>query len=145
MLFEVWEVPFARRKWPSVFLVLEARGQSTVTVVVAPDGDRYPKYLVDFRAVYAYSCEEEAGGMRYAGALTNQNPDEIGCAYVWRDSPQAQEYSRFVPDMPFHGGRGPVVHYVFLGGDYELGVVTAEVPTIQVVEAPTQLVVTHEV
>jgi hypothetical protein len=129
-----------------VFLIAEPRGDSTVTVVVAPDGlDNYPKYLVEFTAVYAYSCEEEAGGLRYAGALTNRSSDEIGCAYVWRDSPQAQEYAKFVPDMPFHGGRGPVVHYVLLGGDYDLGVVAAEAPTIQVAEGPRQLVVTHEV
>ncbi len=146
MQFDLFETPFARDRWPSVFLIPERLGDGTVTVVVAPDGlDKYPKYLVDFSAVWAFSCEEEAGGLSYAGGLIGRDPDVVGCSYIWRDSPQAAEYDTFVPHMAIHGGRGPVVHYVFFGGDYDVGVVAAEPPVIHVVDGPQSLAVTHEV
>jgi hypothetical protein len=141
-----WETPFATAKWPSVFLIPETEGDSTVTAVVAPSGiDKYPKYLVRFSAVCAFSCEEEAGGVRYAGALVGRDIEECGCSYIWRDSPQAAGYALFVSAGPFHGGRGPVVHYVLFGGDYDVGIIAAEPPVISVVEHSQPLRVTYEI
>jgi len=102
---------------------------------VAPKGvEEYPKYVIEFSSVYAFSCEEEAGSISYAGALKEQRSEELGCSYIWQDSPQAITYGTFVPDMAFHGGNGPVRHYVILGGDYNVGIVAADFPTIRVIE-----------
>jgi hypothetical protein len=146
MDLQIWDTPFAREKCASIWLIPETHGDSTATVVVAPGGvDAYPKYLVRFSAVYGYLCEEEAGGLGFQGGWTPGSPVRVGCAFVWRDSPQAAGYAPFIPDMPFHGGTGPVVHYVLLGGDNNVGVISAEAPGIERVDHPRQLTVTHEV
>ena len=143
---QIWDTPFARERWPSIWLIPETHGESTATVVVAPGGvNAYPKYLVRFSAVYAFESEEEAGGLTFQDGSIQRSTEDLGCAYVWRDSPQAKGYAPFVPDMPFHGGRGPVVHYVLLGGDNNVGVISAEPPTIERVDNPRHLTLTHEV
>ena len=54
MDLKAWDVPFSSARYPSILLISESHGDSTVLVVLAPDGtDRYPKYLVRFSAVYA--------------------------------------------------------------------------------------------
>ena len=146
MDLKIWETPFARDKWPSVWLIPETHGDSTAMVVVAPKGvDAYPKYLVRFSAVYAFTSDEEAGSLGFADGAAHGSAIEAGCAYIWRDSPRAASYGQFVPDLPFRGGAGPVVHYLFFGGDNNVGVVSAEQPEIQRVDNPRSLVVAHEV
>ena len=146
MDLQVWDTPFGDALLPSVALILDTHGDSTVTAVVAPGGiDEYPKYLVRFSAVYAFNCEEEAGGTAYDGAFVGRQQHHVGCSYIWRDSPLAAGYAPSVPDMAFRGGQTPVVHYVLLGGDNAVGIVTAELPTIEKIEGARQLCLTYDV
>ncbi len=138
-----WDTPFADAKFPSVWVIAEPRGDSTFSVVVCPGGfDAYPKFVVLFSCVYALSIEEEAR----SGIASFIGPDghvpNIGCAYIWLTSPHVKD---FEPGMPFRGGRGPLRHYIILGGDNNVGVVAAEPPTIERVDAPSRVTVTYEV
>ncbi len=55
-----WPTPFSESNLPSVGLIVDSHGDRTATVVVAPQGiDQYPKYLVQFEAVFSCSVEEE--------------------------------------------------------------------------------------
>lgn len=146
MSLELWETPFAREKWPSVTLIPDARGVSTAAILVAPGGiDAYPKYLIWFAAVYAFASEEEAGGLSVYDGRVHGFPGEEGCAYIWRGSPQAAEYSGLHPDVAARGGRGPMVHYLVFGADSNVGVVSAEHPEIERLDSPRTIIVAHEV
>jgi hypothetical protein len=138
-----WETPFTTAAHSSVGIIVEAEGDSTAIVVVAPDGiDRYPKYLVRFTSVYAFTCEEEADSPNDFG----QTDSEQGhYAYKWLSSPYVQSYSRLYPDIPFRGGSDKLTHYVFLGGDNVISVVSADIPTIETIDSPTTMQVTHAV
>src|ERR1035441_10291173 len=138
---ENWDTPFSCAKYPSVWVIAESHGDSTLSVVVCPGGlDAHPKFVVRFTSVYAFSVEEEAR----SGIGSFIGPDgliqKVGCAYIWLTSPYIKD---FVPEMPFRGGRGPLKHYVILGGDNNVGVVSAEPPTIDRVDAPSKVTVTY--
>jgi hypothetical protein len=110
-------------------------------LVVAPRGlDAYPKYLVRFAAVYAVTCEEEAEAVTDLG----QAP-EGDYAYIWADSPYSSSYQTLLPDFAFRGGNGKVKHYVVLGGDNLVSVVSASEPIIERVDGPTTISVAHAV
>jgi hypothetical protein len=146
MDLQPWNTPFTSTRAPSVYLIAESKGDSTVSLVVAPKGaDQYPKYVVQFTAVYAFGVAEEAGAESLAACLVGQAGDWQGCTYIWRDSPHAREYQRFVPDMPFRSGRGPVKHYVVLGGDNVVAVIAAEPPVVHYIDAPQVLHLKYEV
>jgi len=58
-----WETPFTEARCPSVGLLITSKGIEVdiLKAVVAPGGiDEYPKYLVDFGRVIAFTCFEEA-------------------------------------------------------------------------------------
>ena len=89
-----WETPFTEARCPSVGLLITSKGIEVdiLKAVVAPGGiDEYPKYLVDFGRVIAFTCFEEAHSPeRDFGSA------EIGetglCAYRYLDSPWLQSY-----------------------------------------------------
>src|SRR5687767_9195011 len=59
-----WETPFTETRFPSVSVITSSNqedGIDILMVMVAPAGlDEYPKYLVDFGRVVAFTCMEEA-------------------------------------------------------------------------------------
>jgi len=106
---------------------------------VAPNGtDRYPKYLIRFSAVYAFTSEEEGGGIM--DFLSTTDPSKLGssCAWIWMDSPHSAGYESW-GEMRLRGGTGPVVHYLIFGINNNIGVVTGEVPSIERVDGPRSL------
>jgi hypothetical protein len=58
-----WETPFTDARWPGALLYTSHAGpigEFTLTAAVMPSGaDKYPKYLVHFGEVIAFSCMEE--------------------------------------------------------------------------------------
>jgi hypothetical protein len=142
MSLAAWPTPFSESEWPSVVLIVDSHGDRTATVVVAPEGiDRYPKYLVRFEAVLSCSVEEEAHGTAFDSAWSPGEPLRKGCTALWADSP-ALAYESYIP---FLGLSGPVRHYLVFGGDNNVGVVSAKVPTISAIEGPLKLHVEYEV
>jgi hypothetical protein len=138
---QLWDVPFRKDVYPSVTLISEPDGDSTAALVVAPRGlDGYPKYIVRFSSVYAFTCEEEAQAVTDLG-----EPNQGEYAYVWADSPYSKSYSSLFPDFAFRGGEAQVKHYVVLGGDNFASVVSAADPIVERVNGPTTITVAHAV
>lgn len=128
-------------RYPSVTVLLEPEGESTAALIVAPGGlDRYPKFLVRFSAVYAVTCEEEAQAVTELG-----EPAEGEYAYIWSASPYPRSYSSLFPDFALRGGASPVKHYVVLGGDNFVSVVSAAPPSIEQIDGPRTITVMHPV
>lgn len=141
MLLKHWDTPFSSAQFPSAILIADSDGDRTATIVVAPIGlDAYPKYLVRFRAVLAFSVEEEAGPQTYAGAVFPGEP--ASCTFVSADSDHVSAYTGF---LDFFGYPGPMLHYVVFGGDNNVAVVAGEPPQIEVVNAQRKLTVEYEV
>ena len=136
-----WDVPFRKDAYPSVTLISEPDGDSTVALVVAPYGlDGYPKYIIRFSAVYAITCEEEAQSVTDLG-----EPQQGDYAYVWTDSPYTKSYTTLLPDFAFRGGESQIKHYVVLGGDHFASVVSAAEPMIEQVDGPATIAVAHAI
>jgi hypothetical protein len=124
-----WETPFTDREFPSVGLLVSQANEDhdDLLAVVAPDGiDRYPKYVVNFGSVLAFTCMEELGcPERDFGELTIEDPKL--CAYQCLDSPWLNAYAG-LQRQP-----GPLNHYLIFGGDNNIEVVSYNVPTIETI------------
>ena len=84
-----WDTPFAETRFPSVGLIITTKpnGEDILKAVVAPKGlDIYPKYLVTFGAVIAFSCFEEAHAPERDFALVPAEEEKL-CAYEYLNSP----------------------------------------------------------
>src|SRR5687768_2005089 len=135
----VWDTPFSSKLFPSAMLLVDAWDR--VLVVVAPVGiDKYPKYLVRFSAVYAFTSEEEGYSPNIFNSAELEWPTDKDCSFVRDWSPCVKAYDWAVPDiMPFRGGMGPVRHYFIYGGDSVISVVTADPPTVEEITETTAL------
>ena len=133
-----WETPFTNTKFPSVALIVTSASDrwNDVKALVMPDGtDRYPKYLVSFGEVIAFTCFEEA----YAPErdFSSSAVEEPGlCAYQYFDSPWIKSYENLVEHVSFPNKPAPLFHYLIFGGDNNIEVVTIKVPTIRKSERP---------
>jgi hypothetical protein len=117
---------------------MEPDGEGTALLIVAPGGlDAYPKYLVRFSLVFSITCGEEAGFDLDIGQ--ESCPSNV-IAYIWETSPHAAAYSSSA-----YGAGCVVRHYVALGGDNVVGVVSGASPTIETVSGPTELSVRYAV
>jgi hypothetical protein len=59
-----WETPFTDAFYPSVVLLaiplpMSSRQSNNLKVIVNPSKGEYPKYLIDFGDVLAFTCMEE--------------------------------------------------------------------------------------
>ncbi len=135
-----WNTPFTDAFYPSVVLVatpfpLSSRKGVGAKVIVAPDGiDKYPKYLVDFGDVLVFtSMNESCCPKRDFGSETIDETLEGNkslCAFQWFNSPWLKSYEGCFD--PYSEGK--FFHYMIFGGDYNIEVITQNVPTIRVVE-----------
>ena len=108
--------------------------------IVAEDIYKYPKYLVDFGEVIAFTCMEEGFcPTRDFGSATIE--DRNLSAYQFIDSPWVKSY-----EVGFIGNRfGKFFHYLIFGGDNNVEVVTPNIPKIDVIEKKTVLKIEYEV
>lgn len=138
-----WETPFSDAQGPSVGLMITSDGVETdiLKAVVAPKGiDAYPKYVVNFGQVIAFTCFEEAHAPErdFASATV----DGAGsCAYRYSDSPWLQSYEAHEWLL----NAGEFSHYLIFGGDNNIEVITPNIPTIEVIEEKTILKIMYEV
>jgi len=134
----VWQTPFTFASHPSVGLIIEADGEGTALLVVAPGGlDDYPKYLVRFSNVLSVTCGEEAGFSLQLGQ--DCSPREAA-AHIWATSPYAASYAETV-----FGYGLEVCHYVIFGGDNIASVVAGTPPVIETVTEPREITVRYAV
>lgn len=105
-------------------------------VVIAPAGiDQYPKYVVNFGNVVAFSCMEE---MHFPeGDFSEAEFEEEGLAAYefidssWLESYRKGEYFLFNTDG---GNTEQLRHFVIFGGDNNIEVITKHTPTFRQVD-----------
>ena len=140
-----WDTPFTDSRYPSVGLII-SHGPDEIDLVraiVAPLGiNRYPKYLVNFGSVIAFTCMEEAFCPPRDFGPSHLEENGLS-AYEYLNSPWLQCYEKGAPFLL--GGAGPFHHYVIFGGDNNIEVVTRNIPTIDRVEQKTPLVMDGEI
>src|SRR5215203_4504841 len=139
-----WDTPFATAQFPSVGLLIITKpdGTDIVKALVAPDGtDRYPKFLVDFGEVIAFTCMEEAHAPAMDFASATREEANL-CAYEFLDSPWLKSYQ---PHRFFvRANEVTFSHYLIFGGDNNIEVITPDQPTIETISQKETLKIEYE-
>jgi hypothetical protein len=141
-----WDTPFTETQFPSVGLIIttEADEADILKAIVAPKGiDTYPKYLVTFGKVIAFTCFEEAHAPERDFASATIEDDKL-CTYEYLDSPWLESYSGW-RSIYFGNETSLFYHYLIFGGDNNIEVITPNRPTIDIVEEKTILQIQREV
>ncbi|MEQ1643520.1 MAG: hypothetical protein ABL959_08780 [Pyrinomonadaceae bacterium] len=132
-----WETPFTDTKYPSAVVITGPNDKDCpVEVVVAPSGwDKYPKYVVDFGETIAFSCMEEMHFPErdFAEAETE---DEGLSAYEFINSTWLEAYrdGEFFLFNTKEGDDEQLRHFLILGGDNYIEVITKNTPSIRRVD-----------
>jgi hypothetical protein len=141
--FIKWDTPFVNSKFPSAVILIQDNSarRDCVSALVSPSGiDEYPKYLVHFGDVIAFTCMEEMH-------FPNRGFEEVDCeetglaSYQVIDSPWLESYRNgefFLFNLD-GGNREVLRHYMIFGGDNNIEVITKNDPTFEVVNSPRVL------
>jgi hypothetical protein len=132
-----WNTPFTDEQYPAVeFLTtIELGKHNALRVLVAPSGvDKYPKYLINFGEVIAFTCMEEAHAPQliFDSELEPEIEPRLS-AYQYLDSPWLKSYEPQIHFIP-SGHLGYLSHYLIYGGDNNVEVITPYEPSIQRIE-----------
>lgn len=134
-----WNTPFTDKQYPAVeFLTTIEQGKhNALQILVAPFGiDKYPKYLIHFGQVLAFTCMEEANApqMIFDEELEKYIEPDL-CAYKYIGSPWLKSYEiqiNFTPTDEL--GLGYFSHYMIFGGDNNVEVITSFEPSIEIIK-----------
>jgi hypothetical protein len=142
-----WNVPFADWHEMSVWTIADGDFEN-FTVVVAPlsekhPKDNYPKYLIRFESMIAFLTYEEAASLdRYGGHLMSLAGWVCGLGtYQWVNSPWARSCRGYAAFRAWEEPR----HYLILGDDSIVEVISSHEPKIERVDAKRFIEVRHEV
>lgn len=132
-----WETPFTDKRWPSATVMTGPNHPDyELEVVVALFGiDAYPKYIVNFGNVVAFSCMEE---MYFPERdFSEADCEEEGLsAYEFVDSTWLESYRR--GEFFLYNADGEnnelLKHFLIVGGDNNIEVITKNTPTFREVE-----------
>jgi hypothetical protein len=141
-----WDTPFTEIQFPSVGLIITTKADEAdiLKAIVAPKGiDAYPKYLITFGEVIAFTCFEEAHAPERDFASATVEEERL-CAYEYLDSPWLKTYAAWTP-FYFGNETDSFYHYLIFGGDNNIEVITPNRPTIDIVEEKTILQIEREV
>lgn len=131
-----WDTPFTDTQHPAVeFLTtIEQAKHNALKILVSPFGvDKYPKYLMHFGEVLAFTCMEEANAPQLIIDAELENDIEpYLSAYQYIDSPWLKSYETQIHFIP-SGHLGYFSHYMILGGDNNVEIITAYQPIIETV------------
>lgn len=135
-----WETPFTDSFYPSVVLLatpfpLDSQKTTGAKVIISPNGiDKYPKYLVDFDEVLAFTCLEESccPERDISSAIIDEEikNDKSVCAFKWIDSPWLKSYEGCHDPL----SEGKFSHYLIYGGDNNIEIITKNIPFIKEVK-----------
>lgn len=130
-------MPFTDERWPSAVVMTGPNHPNyELEVVVAPNGiDRYPKYIVNFGNVVAFSCMEEMHFPERDFAEAECEEEGLS-AYefigsTWLESYSSGEYFLF---NVLDGDKEQLRHFLIVGGDNIIEVITKNTPTFREVE-----------
>ena len=129
-----WETPFTDAFYPSVIIIATplptpSRQTNDVKVIVNSSKGDYPKYLVDFGDVLAFTCMEEGCAPERDFAFANLEAEGL-CAYEYIDSPWLKAYEGCRDPL----SEGKFSHYMIFGGDNNVEVITENVPQIRQID-----------
>jgi len=141
--FVRWETPFTDEQWPSAVILVQPSsiGSYPVSALVSPYGiNKYPKYLVHFGEVVAFTCMEE---MHFpARDFAEAECKEEGLsAYEYLESTWLKSYEKGEYFLFNMDGKSTerLRHYFIGGGDHNIEVITKNEPTFEKIDAPTSL------
>ena len=140
-----WETPFTDAFYPSVVmmavpLLVPSRQTNNVKVVVNPSKGEYPKYIVDFGDVLAFTCMEEGCAPARDFASADFQGEKL-CAYQYLDSPWLKSYEPCQDPL----SEGKFSHYMIFGGDNNVEIITQNVPEIRKIEHKEILAIETEI
>ena len=130
----LWETPFSNSRLPSVGLYIEHGEDETdlVSAIVAPDGiDQYPKYLISFGEALEFSCYEEGCCPDRGYEALIEYPQKT-CGFKWIGSPSVEAYQALMGDSQLN-------HYLIIGADNIVEVVSGGAPIVTTIDSPTEI------
>jgi hypothetical protein len=133
-----WDTPFTETRDTFVSLIIRTgEWAGEMLAIVDPGGiGRYPKYLVDFGFVIAFTCMEEACcPERDLGELVVEEPGLT--AYECLDSPWLLSYEGI--------SRKSLRHFLIHGGDNNIEVITPNTPTIETISLSRTLSLEYKI
>ena len=141
--FVRWETPFTDAFCPSVWLL--AAKPFNLIVIVKPHEEDYPKYLIYFGEVLAFTCMEESccPERDFSDAIFDEAFERAKpiCAAQWLNSPWLKSYEGCHDPE----GDGKYSHYLIFGGDNNVEVITANQPMIEMIEQQKILKIEYEI
>lgn len=127
-------------RWPGSVVITGPQGhECKVEVVVAPHGiDQYPKYVVEFGEVIAFSCMEEMHFPERDFAEADCEEEGLS-AYefldsTWLESYRKGEYFLFNTNRE---NKERLRHFLIVGGDNNIEVITKNTPKFREVADAT--------
>jgi len=97
--------------------------------MVTSSNEEYPRYLVDFGEVLAFTCMEEGCAPERDFVFADLEAEKL-CAYQYIDSPWLKSYEPCQDPL----GEGKFSHYMIFGGDNNVEVITSNVPQIRKID-----------
>ena len=135
-----WETPFTDAFYPSIIVAAIPLSSQTgmetnnLKAVVSPHSIEYPKNLIDFGEVLAFTCMEESCSPQidFSSATFDETitGDKFICALQWLGSPWLNSYAGCHDPE----GEGKFSHYLLLGGDNNVQVITQNAPQVEQIE-----------
>ncbi len=119
----IWNTPFSERTFPSVSL---RHGDSTSNYVITVRSDKM--YEVQCSSVVSVRVTDESF---FPLDPINEIPrDTSSCTYLWQNSRWVREFDCSCDMIHQAFGKNSLIHYILLGGDYNIEFLAAEVPEI---------------
>jgi len=144
---EIWKTPFTEAAFPAVAPIFPPDNPKSSTkdrfqfkVVLMPRGlGKYPGYVIDFvraHAVLSYDESCATNPNSHWAELVRNAPRS--CAYVWHGSSLLRQYNGIGCEF-----EDELKHYVILGGDSIVEVLTYEAPTVTSFDGPQIFTIQH--
>jgi hypothetical protein len=129
-ILELWETPFSAAVFPSVQVITDDEVCNSVNLIIASGG--YPHYLIKFAEIYGFKVMDESWAP--VNRFVTVQRTAKGCAYLWRGSLWLKEFLSERPSL-----EGEVAHYVLLGGDLIVEVLSKYEPKIEEFESVAKI------
>lgn len=121
-MLKAWRTPFQKESFPSVWVTCEGGGLDSTSVFVG-----WPaKWRIKFERIVGLKVNDETydNNPRF---WVDRDEDDL-CSYNWQNSPWLQDFNAEHVEV-MEGGK--VIHYVLLGGDYNVEILGCGKVTIE--------------
>ena len=123
---EVWDTPFASKRFPSVNIEPAKGSVAEISVRVRCRG---ATYKVQFKFAASFKCTDES---IFPVDRFNRLPRSgDSCCYLWKESPWCREFGECLAQLEATYGCSTLRHYVILGGDNVVEVLAVSNPTVE--------------